>query len=251
MSVSKYRFVIPTRNSSKWIKSFLLEYRKLGIEPLFLLDRRSIDNTGSILSSMNALCISVSSRHSRVESIIYEYASQLSEQWIIRLDDDEIPSRQMIDWIDQNISSITSPSICFSRRDAFLKGGELFYSKSEAYYWLPDHYDYLNPQWRAFQPSLVEFSSDIHTPGFIRGKFALAPEEAFFVHFDWIVRDFGERVRKLINYENQHAGGGLAFARFYLPEVIDEHSLRPSPLPVSTLVSLAKEISNNDFSQTT
>jgi hypothetical protein len=97
--------------------------------------------------------------------------------------------------------------------------------------------------------SLVEYTSDIHTPGFIRRKFALAPEEAFFVHYDWIVRDFGERIRKLINYESQHAGGGLAFARFYLPEVIDEHVLRPTPLHESPFVRLAQRICDSKINQ--
>jgi hypothetical protein len=153
MSVLNYRFIVPTRNSSKWIEGFLVEYRRLGVEPLYLLDRRSVDDTEAILASMKADYVLVSSRHSRVESIIAECVGLLSEKWVIRLDDDEIPSRQMAEWIDKNILSVESPSISFSRRDAFLRGNDLFYSRNEAYYWLPDNYDYLNPQWRAFQPS--------------------------------------------------------------------------------------------------
>ncbi|TXM65200.1 hypothetical protein [Methylobacterium sp. WL120] len=37
-------------------------------------------------------------------------------------------------------------------------------------------------------------------------EFLLAPEDAFFIHLDWVFRSLPERREKLASYERQRAG---------------------------------------------
>ena len=58
-------------------------------------------------------------------------------------------------------------------------------------------------QFRLFRPGAVRLIEDIHTPGFILERHVLAPEDACFYHFDWIVRNYAERRAKMEKYEAQ------------------------------------------------
>lgn len=70
-------------------------------------------------------------------------------------------------------------------------------------------------------PARARFTDAIHTPGFEIATSALAPEEACFVHFDWIPRFQDERMAKLRRYETQSPGSGWKFSQFYLPKLHD------------------------------
>ncbi len=53
------------------------------------------------------------------------------------------------------------------------------------------------------------------------------PESAYFIHLDWVIRSYAERLQKLISYEQQSEAAGYCYARFYLPKLHHERQLRP------------------------
>ncbi|SFN07070.1 hypothetical protein SAMN05444747_11487 [Variovorax sp. OV329] len=169
---------------------------------------------------------------------------EASSEWIIRFDDDELPSMALVRWLDESIRGVREPSIAFSRRDVMMRDGRLCYSRGEHYYFHQNDPTYLNPQWRGFKPSQVEWTDAIHTPGFAVKAFADAPSSAYFVHFDWMLRSTEERIEKMKRYERQAAGAGWSFAQFYLPERHHPDACRWTRMDTQEFDRLAAEITS-------
>ena len=237
-----YHIVVPTRNSERWISAFYHAYQRLGIDPIYLFDTRSDDCTGELLNSLGAVVVPVRPKHDRVEAMLEMTHNIASDAWIIRFDDDEMPSSSLISWLDQNISGIKEHALAISRRDVLLRDNCLCYSRMELYYFHPLFLTYLNPQWRGFIPNHVKFTNAIHTPGFEFSSFATIPESAYFVHFDWMLRSQDERIGKLRRYEQQSPGSGWRFAQYYLPELIESGSARWTPIDSDEFAPLLTEL---------
>jgi len=209
---------------------------------LYLYDVRSTDSTLALLKALGAETISVEPEFDRVECMLSTPWDSVEEEWVIRFDDDELPSAGLIHWLDTSLHRIEEASIAFSRRDVQFVEKCLCFSRLEDYYFHPLDPTYLDPQWRAFQPRKVDFTDAIHTPGFHVSQFATAPSSTFFVHFDWILRTFEQRLAKVRRYERQSTGGGWPFARFYLPELHAQEDLRWTPFETAEFDELAQRL---------
>jgi hypothetical protein len=230
MSGRGYRVVVPTRDSAGWIGAFHDAYRRLGVDPLYLFDRRSRDGTRAILRDLGAEVMPVTPSHDRVEAMLPATLSLASGDWIVRFDDDELPSAALLAWLDRHLGTVSEPCLALSRRDVLIRDGRLGFSRMEAYYFHPHDPTFLDPQWRGFRPADVRFTDAIHTAGFAIESFHTAPQSAYFVHFDWMLRSLEQRMAKLRRYEAQSAGGGWALAQYYLPELHHPESVRWTPM---------------------
>ena len=221
-----FQVVVPTRDGARWIAPFHRAYRRLGVEPAYLLDRRSSDGTGDILAGLGAQVHPVAPKHDRVEAMLGITRELFGEGWVVRFDDDELPSAALIHWLRDNLGDVRETSLAISRRDVVVRDGGLLYSGLESYYFHPDLLTFLDPQWRGFVPARVRFTDALHTPGFEIASYAVIPEAAHFVHFDWILRSREERMAKIRRYEQQSSGSGWSFAQFYLPELHTDEAAR-------------------------
>jgi hypothetical protein len=237
-----YRVIVPTRQSVRWIGLIAAAYRRLGVQPLFICDTRSSDGTAALLEAHGAEVIAVTPAYDRVEAMLSITSEAVSSAWVVRFDDDELPSAALIRWLDQTLTNVGEPIVALSRRDVMFVDDRLCYSRLEDYYFHPDDPTYLDPQFRAFRPREVHFTDAIHTPGFAISRFATAPQDAFFAHFDWILRSFIERQDKLTRYEAQAPGAGCAFARFYLPEWHTSADMRWTPFRSDEFNDLAHHL---------
>lgn len=196
-----WRVVVPTRDSAGWLLSFADAYRKLGLSPLYLFDTRSSDDTLALLRSIGADVVPVEPKLDRVEAMLAITRDVVDADWVVRFDDDEIPSKALIAWLNRSLGTIPEPSVGLSRRDAQLIDGRLYYARLEDFYFWPDDPTFLDPQLRAYRPREVSFDDTIHKPGFVIESFKGASQSAYFVHFNWLVRSFEQRRRKVIGYE--------------------------------------------------
>lgn len=226
----RYRILVPTRNSARWVGAFYRAYRRLGIDPLYMVDTRSNDGTGELLRELGANILPVAPKHDRVEVMLELARDACGDEWVIRFDDDELPSSRLIAWLNRHIGSVQEACLAMSRRDVLMHDGRLCFSRMELYYFHPRLPTYLDPQWRGFVPSQVKFTGKIHTPGFEFPSYTDAPETAYFVHFDWMLRSRAERMEKLRRYERQSPGGGWGFAQYYLPELHSPETARWTPI---------------------
>ena len=236
-----FRVVVPTRDSAPWIATLAQAYDLGGIRPLFIVDNRSVDGTYSELQRQGADVVGVSPAENCVEDVIWRIPSLTDASWVLRMDDDEMPSAALLQWVRAHLPGMTLPKVAFQRRWALPPSGDrLFYAKHKHLYYMQSQPDMLDPQIRLFQPGKVNYVRNIHTPGFtVEGSMYIAPPEAFICHFDWVARTFEERRAKLLRYEAALPGCGSALLYFYLPELLNSADRYDIPFETTEFHSLA------------
>lgn len=238
-----FRVVVATRDSARWIDKFLAAYRQIAVEPLYLVDERSTDETVEILEALNADYHIVSPSVPRVEGMLAFIPDLIDTTWALRLDDDEFPSVKLLDWLTHELQNVKdSSSMAISRRDCLLQSGKLVYSRWETLYWSSDPF-YLNPHWRIFKPREVAYTDQVHTAGFVSCP-RFVPAAAYFIHLDWIIRTYAERLRKVANYERQQPGAGYKHnLQVYLPELSPPGRMRLTHLETTEFDDLVESLS--------
>jgi hypothetical protein len=218
-----FRILIATRDSARWVGAFLNAYRKLGIEPLYIVDTRSKDATLDILRDMSADLISFTPSGDFVEAGTVEFGSRhVGTGWILRVDDDEFPSAALLRWVSSIGVKSLNQAWNISRRELFLHEGEVFYSRSPGRFGHPQAPEYLHAQGRFHHVERVQYLNRVHTPGIEPPRyFPLAPENAFFVHCNCLLRTPAERWEKIRKYEAIEPRSSLRLADEYLPELYD------------------------------
>ena len=222
----KFEVIIPTRDSARWIGIFLDAYRKAGIEPLYIVDTRTKDSTREILLAKGANVVPFAPHDDFVESGMIEFgARHASAKWILRVDDDEFPSRALLRWIASVGVRSLNQMWYISIRTLFVCDGAIHYSRSPGHFAHPQAPAFLHPHPRFFHADRVVYRHQIHTPGFEAPAYAsFAPQDAFLVHCNCLLRTPSERWSKIKNYEAIEALSTLRLADEYLPELFSrEH----------------------------
>ena len=115
-----FRVVIPTRDSSATIGVFLDAYRKIGIEPIYILDARSVDDSARVLKRMNATVHEFTPDRNFAEAGMLAHAAQfIDTEWALRMDDDEFPSIELIRWLSARGACLEKDVCALSRRELF------------------------------------------------------------------------------------------------------------------------------------
>jgi Glycosyl transferase family 2 len=197
-----YRIVIPTRDSAQWIGQVLQAYRRIGVDPLYIVDTRSCDGTLELLRRLKAETISFTPHGDIVEAGMIEFGAKAAgTDWVLRLDDDEFPSRQLLEWAAAVESISKGPIWSVARKDVYLREGRFVYSQwPTRSVWLGDRFS-LNPQERLFRPDAVRYAETVHSAGFEwKPPYQHAPEGCLFIHFNNVVRNVGQRLAKVRKY---------------------------------------------------
>src|SRR5262249_18371840 len=152
----------------------------------FAVDRRTTDGTREVICKMKKEFVEVSGRWPRVESLLADIVSKIDSQWILRFDDDELPSPGLLDFVDR--AGAEAPDVVwgFPRVHCRLAPttDELQYSQ-----FLP-----LGPlagrdlQWRLFSKNGARFDDRLHSSGIVSKEARPAPPNAVIFHFDWVLR---------------------------------------------------------------
>ncbi len=245
---SSFKIVIPTRDSARWIGQFLKAYRAIGIEPLYIVDSRSHDQTEATLREAGADILSFEPRADFVESGMLAFASQMvSVDWIFRIDDDEFPSLDALRWAQEVGCQSNVTAWYLSRRELLRKNDEIAYCRLWSRFYMQSNHSYLNTQLRLYRHKDVTYYEEIHTPGFkFEENTSFAPQEAYFIHCDVLLRNMGERLDKLRHYERQRSGSSWKLAYNYLPEPLFSNEQPVTPIGTdevnSLLASLPKPV---------
>ena len=226
--VQDLRYVVITRDSARWFGIVLDGYEALGIRPFVLLDHASSDGTEYLLRARNVDFATVRADAPRVEAMVRLIPEHVRSRWVVRLDDDELPSRGMRDFIATRLDGLGRDVVGFQRRwIRRLPDGSCDYSRHPL---ILSSFGALDAQWRAFRPDVVQYRSDIHTPGFdVPAGCPIAPASAYIAHFNWLVRSADERRLQVANYDGQLPGAGSRFRDIYAWEDGDTaaHCFRP------------------------
>ncbi len=226
----RFKILIPTRDSARWIGIFLDAYRKVGIEPFYVVDTRCADSTLEILRRKQADLIPFEPSDDFAEAGMLEFgARHAGVDWLLRVDDDEFPSRALLRWISSVGVRSLNQIWHISRRTLFVCDAEIYYSRSPGNFAHPQAAAFLQPQLRLFHAKRVAYLNKLHSPGFRRPVYAsFAPQNAFLIHCNCLLRTPSERWSKIQKYEAIEAQSTLGLADEYLPELfsLEHHDAR-------------------------
>jgi hypothetical protein len=217
---ARVRLVIPTVNSEPWLGHFLDFYRDAGIKPLYAVDHRTSDGTRELIGRYGFPIIEAYGDEARIEALLPSIVAQVETPWILRLDDDELPTAKLLEFADTAPDS--GPATAYSFPRANLRYNTASRRLERSYFFPFGPEGRLDRQWRLFQAKKVVYQSDLHTPGFIVGQGEPAPDDAYLLHFDWVLRSRRARERKFARYEEQSPVAARKCRHFCLYEVVPD-----------------------------
>jgi len=207
------KIIIPTINSAHYIDLILSYYRQINLPVTVFVDSKTTDETASIAARHAQEVIPFFNPAVRVGEMIEGISRHCGTRWVLRIDDDELPSIRMLEFVRDIISRDDCRVVGFDRyQSVFNLNGEPFYSIK--------HDPITHRQWRLYQPDEVAFHGRGHTAGFdfnVEQKL-VAPTTSFMIHLDWVVHSREERLRKLARYDSHTAGHGMPFREYYLAD---------------------------------
>jgi glycosyltransferase involved in cell wall biosynthesis len=206
---------IPTFNSERYLDIVLGFYRDNGFPVTVFVHDRSEDNTLAVAQRSTATVVPISSpRHFVAEGLIEQMSERCRTKWMLRMDDDELPTLAMMEFVQKAISQEGAVAYGFKRHQcAVSRSGKLLDCTEISPL---DHV-----QWRLYQPARMTYVNGLHTPGFVLDgslKNSHAPSEARMIHLDWSVHTYDERKRKVERYDAHTSNAGTRWRSYYLYE---------------------------------
>lgn len=219
-----YDIIIPTKDSANHLKIIAQFYQDKNLSPLFIVDQRTTDNTREIIKDFQFNFLEFLPRGNFPEAGMIEFGAQnCSNNWILRLDDDEIPSQALLDWIETRGIHSRNQGWFLPRRELYRNKERIVFSRSPGKYPIPAHPDKLHPMARLFHKDRVIYREKVHTTGFEDFiLYSFAPQQAFFIHLNCLVHSQEKRLAKLEEYEFIDPGVSWQLADEYLPELFEE-----------------------------
>ena len=196
-------------------------YRQHNVAPLFVVDARTIDNTRELIAAAGFSYLEFTPRGDYPEAGMLEFgANQAAVDWVLRLDDDELPSASLLAWAGSVGAKSQNQCWFISRRELFASEGKIFYSRSRGKYPIVTAPDRLHPMARFFDRRSVRYREEVHTTGLEELKlYNFAPNENFIVHLNCLVHGVATRLDKIKYYESVKPGSSWQLADEYLPEL--------------------------------
>ncbi len=217
---NKVELVIPTVNSERWLGQFLEFYKVNGLRPVYAVDRRTSDGTRELIRKYGFTFIEAQADEPRVEALLPSIVAQIAAPWILRLDDDELPTPKLLDFATAAMVDDAISAYSFPRANLRCNPASKRLERSYFFAFGPDAG--LDRQWRLFQPKDVAYRGELHTPGFLVSNGRRVQPDAYILHFDWVLRSKQARLRKFESYERQSPSAAKNCKHHTLHEVVPE-----------------------------
>lgn len=237
--------VVPTFNAEAFLDITLSYYQRLGVPVTVFVDGKSRDRTEDIARDLATTVFVIDNNANVVEGMIERLSTQAKATWVLRLDDDEFPTKAMLTYVAHIIHDETVYAVGFVRKQCAVSRRRTL--KASTIHHETDH-----RQWRLYRPAQMTWTQAVHTAGFtpVAAHSQAAPESAFMVHLDWSLHDYASRAAKVKRYDEHTIGKGSMWRSFYLYEDDPMHGpTRFSTVSASelsdTCVSIAKRFPQN------
>jgi len=201
--------IVPTINSAEHLDIVLEYYKRMGVAPVIFVDAKSTDDTFRVASRSCEHVHLVENPHGWVEGMIERISRTVPTGWALRVDDDELPSRAVLEMCKGDLSGIAEPVVSFPRRNCGLtRAGQFaFDGRSDE-----DH------QFRLYRVNVVEYRSDIHSPAIFVDRNLSMQDPHLLIHFDWAVHSYEQRRSKVERYDRIATSAGDRFRKGILFE---------------------------------
>lgn len=206
--------IIVTKDSAPHIGIVLEHFKRLGVVPRVFVDAKTTDSTFTICKAAGAQTEIIENPFGRVEPLIEKVAHLCDTDWILRFDDDELPSRQMLETAISLVRNPQHGQYAFKLVHGILNARNGI--DALRFYEIPPNGPHF--QWRLFNRRVTQFRDTIHTPGFFVNDGVHCSDTDLFVHIQWIVKSYAQRQRKIQLYDSQQDGAGTSWLDYYLIE---------------------------------
>lgn len=195
--------VIPTVNSERWLGCFLEFYKANRIRGVYAVDRRTSDGTRGLITKYGFPFIEVEAAEPRIEALLPSIAAQIAAPWILRLDDDELPTPNLLEFAANVAASDSIAAHSFPRANYRCNPASGRLERSYFFAFGPDAQ--LFRACRLYKPKSVTYYDELHTSGFFPLIEKFAAPDIYILHFDWVLRSRQARQAKFESYERQSA----------------------------------------------
>lgn len=199
-----------TRGGSSRLTSLLAQLHPLAAEIVVALDERAELEAAALTAVADRVVLFP--HRDPGDSVIPWLHSQCGSEWILNIDDDEVPSAALLRRLPELLTADVT-HWWLPRR--WLVGGiDIFLDEPP---WVPDY------QLRLYRndPATLRFSDEFHRPVVASGPAGFARDPLW--HLDCVLNSFERRRDKALAYERARRGmrvAGLAHnSGFYLPEL--------------------------------
>ena len=248
---NKLIVAVPSSRLSESMKFMMDKYTTVGIEMLWLKHVKSNSKRTFSMVELNeespqlrVVHCQTSDRHAEgffFQGVIFSGHSG----WVLRLDDDEIVSLEMLHEIINQLNTL-NPRIAYSLPRIWIRKRESVWHQSSMA--KPSQGDY-DKQIRLFHTDFATADTKLHTPGYKFKKSRDLKCGLNIIHLIWEIENLESRANKINNYESLEAGAGIGKLRYYLPEVFpdDRHKWKQleNQCEIDTLDAWAKIFNPN------
>lgn len=232
-------FIIPTINSEKYIvqlKNYLEIYK---VNYFFFVDRKTSDNTYGVLKNLTNNVDFYDNNENFLENNLEQIFSKFANYYIFRLDDDEIPTPNLIFNLKKYINNqkkifgirryeafiydhkeyISGPLCCF--RSIIYRANRQLGNDNKKKFFLETFSERRGIQYRFYLNQNLRFIKTLHSPGieFSKKEVCKIPHsEGYLIHLNLLFRSIQERIQKVERYDHVYRGGGSLNQFLYVPE---------------------------------
>jgi glycosyltransferase involved in cell wall biosynthesis len=231
---------VPTFNSARYLDLALEYYSDIAVPVTVFVDTKSTDHTLSIARSSGFEVQLIENKTTRVSEMLGEMSRHVGTDWVLRIDDDELPTRRMIEFA-QAIARTGSPAQDFG----FLRFQCAVNRNGAPLY----HLDYPpedHRQYRLYRPAGLVFTGLGHTCGFEQHNIVndKAPDDAFMIHLDWVVHTKAERLEKIARYDAHTPNHGSMWHDYYLADQQSNYVERLAPLRCDDFLKVGRRLAD-------
>ena len=205
---------------------------------VYAVDRRTSDGTRHLIRKYGFPFIEVEGDEPRVEALLPSIAAQVAAPWILRLDDDELPTQSLLDFAAA--ASAGGSEAAYTFNCASLRCNPVTGRLERSYFFAFERDRHL----RLYKPKSVTYQSELHTPGLIPSVEKQAPPDAYLLHFDWVLRSKQAREVKFKRYEKQSPRSAENNKITTLYEIVPDAWHNFAEVKDETLQNFARQLRN-------
>jgi hypothetical protein len=233
-------FIIPTINSENYITQLKNYLEKYGAKYFFFVDKKSSDNTYSILNKITDNVDYFDNNKSFLENSLEQLYSKFKDYYIFRLDDDEIPSPNLIFNL-KKYTNIKKKIFGIRRYEALIYNNKEYISGPLSYYrslvyrinrqignnnkkklFLENFSERRGIQYRFYLNKNLKFAKTLHSPGIEFSKkevYKIPYSDGYLIHLNLLFKSIQERIKKIQRYNDVYKRGGSFNQFLYTPEL--------------------------------
>ena len=190
-----YTIQIPVYNETRALEFSALYFDRLGLSVRYVLDSQRTDEAETTLRRLGREPVYFLNERPYIENGYENFAALSPTDWILRLDCDEVPSRELIrasiEFVERNGAGIAG----FDRHQVLFRDGRLLTATTDRF--RPS----AQRQWRLFNRQQVRFNRQIHSPGLHLDHAVEQQPDAVIYHLSWVFLSLEERVKKAARYD--------------------------------------------------